>query len=94
MVDGPHYSDIHKLVNIYIHNHRQFDLNCAVVIGIRVKPLVHVPNIKHDNSSINRRTYHLDLPGPPDLKGPFSFHKLTKKNIQMTTLYINLNTMQ
>ncbi len=33
---------------------RTLDLNFVDIVGIRVEPLVHVPNIKNDNSQINR----------------------------------------
>ncbi len=33
---------------------RTLDLNFIDIVGIRVQPLVHVPNIKNDNSQINR----------------------------------------
>ncbi len=33
---------------------RTLDLNFVDIVGIRVEPLVHVLNIKNDNSQINR----------------------------------------
>ncbi len=32
----------------------RLDVNCVDIVGIRVKSLVHISNIKNDNSQINR----------------------------------------
>ncbi len=40
---------------VLITLNRTLDLNFVDIVGIRVEPLVHVPNIKkNDNSQINR----------------------------------------
>ncbi len=41
MLNGPHYSNI-----LYSYMTGRLDLNYVDIVGIRVEPLVHVPNIK------------------------------------------------
>ncbi len=62
MLKGPYHSDIE--LSLVFMTTRILDLNIVDTVGIRMEPLVHVPNIKYGNSLINKGSTHQDLSDP------------------------------